>query len=108
MPPPNAFFRKQFFLDDGSHVGDTYASYVPRDDACVETHVAGQSVIFYGEAYRVIHTQFSVEEGELIVLRREAPPGLIGYLCEVCLDAPGIQFKAAPWGGDMAVCDACA
>jgi len=31
-----------------------------------------------------------------------------GHLCEVCLDAPAVAFVAAPWGGEMGVCAACA
>jgi|SRR5919108_3490158 hypothetical protein len=32
---------------------------------------------------------------------------LPGYLCEQCLDAPAVAFVAAPWGGEMGVCEAC-
>lgn len=35
-------------------------------------------------------------------------PGLHGYLCEACLDAPATQLQAAPWGEEMGVCAACA
>lgn len=31
-----------------------------------------------------------------------------GFLCEQCLDAPATQTCAAPWGGEMGVCAACA
>ena len=34
-------------------------------------------------------------------------PGLPGYLCEVCLDAPAVAFVAAPWGGERGVCAPC-
>ena len=30
-----------------------------------------------------------------------------GYLCEQCLDAPAVVFVAAPWGGEMGVCETC-
>jgi hypothetical protein len=33
---------------------------------------------------------------------------LPGFLCEVCLDAPAIGFKVAPWGGEMGACEGCA
>ena len=33
---------------------------------------------------------------------------LSGYLCEVCLDAPAVAVVAAPWGGEVGVCAACA
>jgi hypothetical protein len=36
------------------------------------------------------------------------PTPLSGYLCEHCLDAPAVAFVAAPWGGEMGVCAACA
>ena len=35
-------------------------------------------------------------------------PDLTGYLCEQCLDAPAVAFVAAPWGGEMGICAACA
>ena len=35
------------------------------------------------------------------------PADLAGYLCEQCLDAPAVAFVAAPWGGEMGVCEAC-
>src|SRR5205085_6819063 len=34
-----------------------------------------------------------------------APPG---YLCEQCLGAPAVAFVAAPWGGEMGICEPCA
>jgi hypothetical protein len=33
---------------------------------------------------------------------------LPGHLCEQCLDAPAVTVMAAPWGGEMGVCAACA
>jgi hypothetical protein len=30
-----------------------------------------------------------------------------GHLCESCLDAPAVQLRPAPWGGEMGVCEAC-
>jgi hypothetical protein len=33
---------------------------------------------------------------------------LPGHLCEQCLDAPAVAVVAAPWGGEMGVCAACA
>jgi hypothetical protein len=33
---------------------------------------------------------------------------LPGYLCEICLDAPAVAVVAAPRGGEMGVCAACA
>ena len=33
---------------------------------------------------------------------------LPGHLCEQCLDAPAVTVVAAPWGGEMGVCAACA
>jgi hypothetical protein len=30
-----------------------------------------------------------------------------GHLCEVCLDAPAVHLRPAPWGGEMGVCEAC-
>jgi hypothetical protein len=30
-----------------------------------------------------------------------------GHLCEVCLDAPAVHLRPAPWDGEMGVCEAC-
>jgi hypothetical protein len=37
--------------------------------------------------------------------RQETP--IPGHLCEVCLDAPAVHLRPAPWGGEMGVCEAC-
>jgi hypothetical protein len=37
--------------------------------------------------------------------RQETP--IPGHLCEVCLDAPAVHCRPAPWGGEMGVCEAC-
>ena len=37
-----------------------------------------------------------------------SPRPLPGYLCEQCQDASAVQWQAAPWGGEMGVCQACA
>jgi hypothetical protein len=40
--------------------------------------------------------------------RLDQERALPGHLCEVCLDAVAIELQAAPWGGEMGVCAACA
>jgi hypothetical protein len=32
---------------------------------------------------------------------------LPGYLCELCQDAPAVQWQLAPEGGEMGVCEDC-
>lgn len=69
MQPPESFFRKQFFLEDGTPLLESLFSPVPSDCSLVKTHVAGELVLVNGRPYRVIRTQFSIEEGETIILR---------------------------------------
>ena len=33
-------------------------------------------------------------------------PSLAGYLCELCQDAPAVQWQPVPEGGEMGVCEA--
>ena len=40
--------------------------------------------------------------------RAASPPALAGYLCELCQDAPAVQWQPTPEGGEIGVCAACA
>jgi hypothetical protein len=41
------------------------------------------------------------------VQRANTEPPIPGHLCEVCLDAPAVHLRPAPWGGEMGVCETC-
>ena len=58
--------------------------------------------------------QAAVREAFASVVRRyreqrthQQAVSLAGYLCEQCLDAPAVYLQAAPWGGEMGVCEDC-
>ena len=40
-------------------------------------------------------------------LQRPPYTPLPGYLCEVCQDAPAVQWEPVPEGGEMGVCTTC-
>ena len=42
--------------------------------------------------------------------QRQSPADapLPGYLCELCQDAPAVQWQLAPEGGEMGICETCA
>jgi hypothetical protein len=65
------------------------------------------------ESMRDPHRQLTSGQRRIAALLPEAQrpskeSPLPGHLCEVCLDAPAVAVIAAPWGGEMGVCAACA